>query len=151
VVMAETANAGESVIEAFRGLHAHILAQEFIPEARGIDIRAFVVGDKVVAAMQRQAKAGEFRANLHRGAKAKEVELTEEEKRVAVRAAQVLELNMAGVDLLRSQRGPLVIEVNSSPGLEGIQKSTGVDVAEEVIQFIERNVTKRGVPEHGLG
>jgi ribosomal protein S6--L-glutamate ligase len=139
VVLAETENAAESVIEAFRGLDAHILVQQFIKEAAGSDIRAFVVGDEVVAAMRREAREGEFRANLHRGAKAQPVKLSEEERRVAVRATKALGLNVAGVDLIRSDQGPLVLEVNSSPGLEGIQAATEIDVAGKIIRFLERD------------
>jgi ribosomal protein S6--L-glutamate ligase len=137
VVLAETEAAAESVIEAFRDLDAHILAQQFVSEAVGTDIRAFVIGDKVVAAMRRQAREGEFRANLHRGGKAEGVEVTDAERRAAVAAATALGLNVAGIDLLRSNKGPLVIEVNASPGLEGIQRATRIDVAGKIIEFIE--------------
>jgi ribosomal protein S6--L-glutamate ligase len=139
VVLAETQKAAESVIEAFRGLDANILVQEYIKEAQGSDIRAFVVGGKVVAAMKRQAREGEFRSNLHRGGTAESVRLTPEERSTAARAAHVLRLNVAGVDLLRSNHGPVVLEVNSSPGLGGIELATNVDVAERIIQFIEKN------------
>ncbi|NUN15939.1 MAG: 30S ribosomal protein S6--L-glutamate ligase [Myxococcales bacterium] len=139
VVLAETKKAAESVIAAFRELDANILVQEFIAEAGGSDIRAFVVGGKVVAAMRRQGAPGEFRSNLHRGGKATVVKLTPEERSTAVRAAKAMGLNVAGVDLLRSRHGPLVIEVNSSPGLEGIEKATGVDVAGSIIEFLERH------------
>ena len=139
VVLAETRKAAESVIEAFRGLDANILVQEFIKEAGGMDIRAFVVGGKVVAAMKRQAKDGEFRSNLHRGGSAERIKLTPEERSTAVRSAKMLGLNVAGVDMLRSNHGPVVMEVNSSPGLEGIEKSTGVNVAGKIIEFIEKN------------
>lgn len=139
VVLAETRKAAESLIEAFRGLNAHFLVQEFIKEAGGADIRCLVVGDKVVAAMKRQAKDGEFRSNLHRGGSASLTRLTPEERATAVKAAKVMGLNVAGVDLLRSERGPLIMEVNSSPGLEGIEKATGKDVAGMIIQFIEKN------------
>lgn len=145
VVLAETRNAAESVIEAFRGLDAHILVQEFIAEAKGSDIRAFVVGNEVVAAMRRQARPGEFRANLHRGARAVPIELSDLERRTALRATRALGLHLAGVDLIRSDKGPLVIEVNASPGLEGIQAATGVDVADKIIAFIEEHV-KEGRP-----
>lgn len=137
VVLAETIKAAESVIQAFYGLKTNILVQEFISEARGADIRCFVVGKKVVASMMRQAKHGEFRSNLHRGGTAKLVKLTPEERKTALSAAHVLGLNVAGVDLLRSERGPLVMEVNSSPGLEGIERVTGKDIAGMVIEFIE--------------
>lgn len=139
VVLAETRKAAESLIEAFRGLNAHFLVQEFIKEAGGADIRCLVVGDKVVAAMKRQAKDGEFRSNLHRGGSASLVRLTPQERATAIKAAKVMGLNVAGVDLLRSERGPLIMEVNSSPGLEGIEAATGKDVAAMIIQFIEKN------------
>jgi ribosomal protein S6--L-glutamate ligase len=144
VVMAETEKAAESVIEAFRGLDAHILVQEFVKEAAGSDIRAFVVGDEVVAAMKREARDGDFRANLHRGGKAQPVKITEDERRTAVRATKVLGLNVAGVDLIRSAKGPLVLEVNGSPGLEGIQAATDVDVATLIIRFLERDSAEKG-------
>jgi ribosomal protein S6--L-glutamate ligase len=151
VVLAETEKAAESVIEAFRGLDAHILAQEFIAESGGSDLRAFVVGDEVVAAMKRQAAKGEFRANLHRGAKAEAVELSDQERRMALRATKALGLNVAGVDLIRSNDGPLVIEVNASPGLEGIQTATGVDVAMKIITLIEENAGKGPDATRGRG
>ncbi len=140
VVLAETQKASESVIEAFRGLDANILVQEYIKESNGSDIRCFVVGDKVVAAMIRRAKEGEFRANIHRGGVAEAIEITDEERQTAIQAAQEMGLMVAGVDLLRSERGALVLEVNSSPGLRGIESATGVDVAGEIINYIERNV-----------
>ncbi|MFN3714098.1 MAG: 30S ribosomal protein S6--L-glutamate ligase [Alcanivoracaceae bacterium] len=139
VVLAETRQAAESVIEAFMGLSANIMVQEYIREAKGADIRCFVIGGKVVAAMKRQAKDGEFRSNLHRGGVASLVRITPKERATAVRAAQVMGLNVAGVDLLRSDRGPLVMEVNSSPGLEGIEGATGRDVAGMIIAFAEQN------------
>lgn len=139
VVLAETHNAAESVIEAFRGLKANIIVQEFIKEAKGHDLRCFVVGDKVVAAMIRQAKEGEFRSNLHRGGVASTVKITPAERVTAIKAARAMGLNVAGVDILRSNHGPVVIEVNSSPGLEGIESSTGKDVAGEIIEFIEKS------------
>ncbi len=138
VVLAETKKAAESVIEAFRGLNANILAQEYIKEAGGADIRCLVVGDKVVAAMKRQGKEGEFRSNLHRGGTASVVKITPEERSTATRAAKILGLNVAGVDLLRSNHGPVVLEVNSSPGLEGIETATGKDIAKLIIEFIEK-------------
>jgi ribosomal protein S6--L-glutamate ligase len=137
VILAERASASQSVIEAFRGLYANFLVQEFIAEAKGADIRCFVVGSRVVAAMRRQAKRGEFRSNLHRGGTAKSVELDDVETETAIRAARVLGLNVAGVDLLRSKRGPLVLEVNSSPGLEGIEAASGEDVAGAIIDYID--------------
>lgn len=139
VVLAETRKAAESVIEAFRGLDANILVQEYIKEAGGMDLRAFVVGQRVVAAMKRQAAEGEFRSNLHRGGTAERIKLTPEERSIAVRAARAVGLNVAGVDMLRSNHGPVVMEVNSSPGLEGIERASGLDVASKVIAFIEKN------------
>lgn len=140
VVLAETTQAAESVIEAFMGLKANIMVQEYIKESCGEDIRCFVIGDKVVAAMKRRAKPGEFRSNLHRGGTAELIKITPEERKTAIKAAHVMGLNVAGVDILRSERGPLVVEVNSSPGLEGIEKSTQEDIAEMIIMFIEKNV-----------
>lgn len=137
VVLAETRKAAESVIEAFMGLSANIMVQEYIKEAGGADIRCFVVDGKVVAAMKRQAQEGEFRSNLHRGGSASLIKITPKERATAVRAAQIMGLNVAGVDLLRSSRGPLVMEVNSSPGLQGIEEATGKDVAGLIIKFIE--------------
>jgi ribosomal protein S6--L-glutamate ligase len=142
VILAETPKAAESVIDGLRQMKAHFLVQEFIKESNGCDIRAFVIGDKVVASMMRKAKDGEFRSNLHRGGTAIQVEISEEEARVAVNAAKALGLNVAGVDLLRSARGPLVLEVNSSPGLQGIENSTGLDIADMIIDYIEKNVDK---------
>ena len=139
VVLAETKKAAESVISAFRQLDANILVQEYIKEARGADIRAFVVGGKVVAAMKRQAAPGEFRSNLHRGGHAEVAKLTPAERATSVRAAKTMELNVAGVDLLRSDSGPMVLEVNSSPGLEGIERASGVDIADTIIEYIEDN------------
>jgi ribosomal protein S6--L-glutamate ligase len=137
VVLAEKPSASQSVIEAFRGLYANFLVQEFIREANGRDVRCFVVGDEVVAAMQREAVPGDFRSNLHRGGTGSKVELTERERETALRAARAMELGIAGVDLLRSERGPLVLEVNASPGLEGIEAVTGVDVAAAVTGYLE--------------
>jgi len=136
VVLAERLSASRGVIEAFRGLYANFLVQEFIAEADGADIRCFVVGERVVAAMHRQAEAGEFRSNLHRGGKASSVRLSPAEKKTALRAAKVMGLEVAGVDLLRSRSGPLVLEVNSSPGLEGIEGATGCDVAGAIIEHV---------------
>jgi ribosomal protein S6--L-glutamate ligase len=138
VVLAENHQAAESIIEAFRGLKAQILVQEFIKEAKGADLRCLVVGDKVVASMKRQGGEGEFRSNIHRGGSASSIRLTPEERSTAVRSAKIMGLNVAGVDILRSNHGPVVMEVNSSPGLEGIEKSTGKDVAEAIIMFIEK-------------
>ena len=138
VVLAETTAAASSVIEAFHGLEQNILIQQFIKEANGADIRALVVGRKVVAAMKRQAVAGEFRSNIHRGGRAKKVRLSAESRKTALAAARVLGLRVAGVDMIESAEGPMVMEVNSSPGLEGIQKTTEVDVAASIIEHIER-------------
>ncbi|HLU46848.1 MAG TPA: 30S ribosomal protein S6--L-glutamate ligase [Planctomycetota bacterium] len=140
VVLAETRKAAQSVIEAFRGLDVNILVQEFIKEAEGSDVRALVVGDRVVAAMMRRGAPGEFRSNLHRGGRAEPTKLTPEERSTAMNAVKALGLRVAGVDLLRSNRGPLVMEVNSSPGLEGIERASGVDVAAKVIEYLEKNV-----------
>ena len=138
VVLADTDNAAESVIAAFRQLDTYILVQEFIAEAGGADIRAFVVDNKVVASMHRQGAQGEFRSNLHRGGTASAIKLTPEEKSTALRAARVMGLKVAGVDMLRSNHGPVVMEVNSSPGLEGIESATGVDVAQAIIEYLEK-------------
>ncbi len=151
VVLAETQKAAESVIEAFMGLKANILVQEYIKEAGGADIRCLVVGDKVVAAMKRQAKEGEFRSNLHRGGAASLIKITPEERSAAVRAANVMGLNVAGVDILRSNHGPVVMEVNSSPGLEGIEVATGKDVAGMIIEFIEKNAKPNKTQTRGKG
>tara|TARA_Y100001947_G_C10316339_1_gene294013 strand:+ start:512 stop:1390 length:879 start_codon:yes stop_codon:yes gene_type:complete len=137
IVLAETRKAAESVMSAFRQLEADILVQEFIKESSGTDIRALVVGDNVVAAMRRIAPEGEFRSNVHRGGRTEQITLNQEEEKIAVEAASVLGLRIAGVDLMRSKRGPLVLEVNSSPGLEGIEASSGVDVAGNIVRFIE--------------
>ena len=138
VVLAETRQAAESVIDAFRGLNAHILVQEYIEEAKGRDIRCLVVGNEVVAAIERRAKEGDFRSNLHRGGVATVVNITPQERAIAIKAAQTLGLEVAGVDILRARRGPLVMEVNASPGLEGIEKTTGIDIAARMIQWIEQ-------------
>jgi len=151
VVLAETHNAASSVIQAFMGLKANILAQEFIKEAGGSDIRCLVIGDKVIAAMRRQGKEGDFRSNLHRGGTASVVRITPEERSTAVRAAQTMGLNVAGVDVLRSNHGPVVLEVNSSPGLEGIETATQKDVAGEIITFIERGSVQRSTRTRGRG
>ncbi|MEB3341250.1 30S ribosomal protein S6--L-glutamate ligase [Okeania sp.] len=151
VVLAETYQAAKSVIEAFRGLDANILVQEFIAEADGADLRCFVVGDKVIAAMKRQGAEGEFRSNLHRGGKAEKIKLTPEERSTAMRSAKAMGLRVAGVDLLRSDRGPLVMEINSSPGLEGIENTTGVDVSGKIIEFLEKNAEKGQVRDRIKG
>ena len=151
VVLAETQKAAESVIEAFMGLKANILVQEYIKEAGGADVRCFVIGEKVVAAMKRQAKPGEFRSNLHRGGNASLIRITPEERSTATRAAKTMGLNVAGVDILRSNHGPVVMEVNSSPGLEGIENATGQDVAGKVIQFIESHAATGRTATRGRG
>ena len=140
VVLAETDKAAESVINAFKSVKANILVQEFIKEANGQDIRCFVVNGKVVAAMQRQAEKGEFRANIHQGGKASIIKITSDERRLAIKAAKTLNLAVAGVDIIRSNKGPLLLEVNSSPGLEGIEKATGIDIANSMILAIERRL-----------
>ena len=140
MVLAETMKAAESVMNAFKQVDADILIQEFIKESSGVDIRAIVVGKKVVAAMQRVAPEGEFRSNVHRGAATKHINLTPEEEEIAIKSTKVLGLSVAGVDLMRSKRGPLVLEVNSSPGLQGIELLTGADVAGEIISFIESSL-----------
>jgi len=151
VVLCETKKAAESVLEAFMGLNVSIMVQEYIKEAGGADIRCFVVGDKVVAAIKRQAQPGEFRSNLHRGGTASLIKITPEERSTAVRAARIMGLNVAGVDLLRSNHGPLVMEVNSSPGLEGIESATGKDVAGMIIGFLEKNAKKDKTRTRGKG
>lgn len=140
VVLADTAQAAKSTIEAFSGLKANILIQEFIAEAGGADIRAFVVDGKVVGAMKRQGKEGEFRSNLHRGGQSTIIELSKIERQTAIKAAKVMELSVAGVDILLSERGPLVLEVNSSPGLQGIETATKVDIATKIVEYVERGV-----------
>ncbi|MEJ5208858.1 30S ribosomal protein S6--L-glutamate ligase [Denitratimonas sp. CY0512] len=144
VVLAESLQASRSVVEAFRTLHANFLVQEFVAEAKGADLRCLVVGKRVVAAMQRQAMVDEFRSNLHRGGQAFAVELDEAERNTALQAAAAVGLRVAGVDLLRTRRGPLVLEVNSSPGLEGIEKLSGVNVAGEIISHVARAAARRG-------
>ena len=140
MVLAETMKAAESVMNAFKQVDADILIQEFIKESSGVDIRVIVVGKKVVAAMQRVAPEGEFRSNVHRGAATKHINLTSEEEEIAIKSTKILGLSVAGVDLMRSKRGPLVLEVNSSPGLQGIELLTGADVAGEIISFIESSL-----------
>ena len=150
VVLAETRKAAESVIEAFMGLKADILVQEYIKESAGADIRCFVIGDKVIAAMKRQANEGEFRSNLHRGGQASLVRITPTERKTAVAAAKAMGLNVAGVDLLRSSRGPLVMEVNSSPGLQGIEAATNKNVAGMIVEFIEKRARPWRTSTKGL-
>jgi ribosomal protein S6--L-glutamate ligase len=151
VILAETEASAASIIEAFSAANVNIMVQEFIREAGGRDIRALVVGEQVVAAMERSGRRGEFRSNLHRGGKATGVEISEDERRTALRAARVIGLNVCGVDMLRASRGPVVMEVNSSPGLEGIEKATGVDVAGAVIRFLEDNARHGDTETKGAG
>ncbi len=139
VVLADNQNSAESILEAFNGLQARVIVQEFIKEAKGADLRAFVVDGVVVGAMKRQGKEGEFRSNLHRGGSANIIELSDEEENAALKAAKAMGLGVAGVDLLQSARGPLILEVNSSPGLEGIEAATGKDIAGQIIKYVERN------------
>ncbi len=145
VVLAENKKAAQSVIEAFHGLHARIIVQEFIKEAKGADLRAFIVEGEVVGAMRRQAKKGEFRSNLHRGGTATVIKLTRAEKSAAITAAKKMGLGVAGVDMLSSKRGPLILEVNSSPGLEGIEGATKVDIATKIIRYLEKNAMKKKI------
>lgn len=151
VVLAETRKAAQSVLEAFMGLKSNIMVQEYIKEAGGADIRCFVIGDKVIAAMKRQALAGEFRSNLHRGGTASLIKLTPAERLTAVTAAKLIGLNVAGVDILRSNHGPVVMEVNSSPGLGGIENATGKDLAANIIEFIEKNAADSKTKTRGKG
>lgn len=151
VVLAETEKAAESVIQAFMGLKANIMVQEYIKEAGGADIRCFVVGDKVIAAMKRQAGPGEFRSNLHRGGSAELIKITPQERATATRAAKAMGLNVCGVDLLRSHHGTVVMEVNSSPGLEGIEAATGKDIAGQIIEYITRNAAPNKNRTRGRG
>ena len=151
VVLADTQRSAKSVVEAFRGANVNILVQEFIKEAGGADIRAFVIGGKVVAAMQRQGAEGEFRSNLHRGGSAKSMKITAEERSTAIRAAKAMGLNVCGVDMLRSNHGPVVMEVNSSPGLEGVEKATGIDVAGQIIDFITHHAKPGKTKTRGRG
>ncbi len=151
VVLGETAGAAKSMIQAFGGLKANILVQEFIKEAGGSDIRCLVIGDKVVAAMMRTGPEGEFRSNLHRGGAAQKIKITPEERSTAVRSAHIMGLNVCGVDLLRSSHGPVVMEVNSSPGLEGLENATGIDVAGKIVEFIEKNARPNRTRTRGRG
>lgn len=151
VVLAETEKAAESVINAFKSLKANILVQEFVKEAQGRDIRCFVVGKKIVASMERVAAKGEFRANVHLGATVHSVKLTSEERQLAIKAAEVLGLRCAGVDIIRSKQGPKVLEVNSSPGLEGIEEATKRDIASDIICYIEENARPNAVKTKGKG
>ena len=151
VVLADTNRSAKSVIEAFRASNVNILIQEFIKEAGGTDIRALVVGGKVVAAMQRQGAEGEFRSNLHRGGSAQTIKLSPEERSTAVRSAKAMGLNVCGVDMLRANHGPVVMEVNSSPGLEGVEKATGIDIAGKIVEFMEKNAKSGRTRTKGKG
>ncbi|MBR2575431.1 MAG: 30S ribosomal protein S6--L-glutamate ligase [Loktanella sp.] len=151
VVLADTDRSAKSVVEAFRGAGVNILLQEFIKEAGGTDIRAIVVGGKVVAAMKRTGAEGEFRSNLHRGGSAQVIKLSPEERSTAIRSAKAMGLNVCGVDMLRSNHGPVVMEVNSSPGLEGVEKATGLDIATKIIEYIEKNAKPNATKTKGKG
>jgi ribosomal protein S6--L-glutamate ligase len=151
VILAESHQSAVSIINAFKEMHAKILVQEFIEESRGTDIRCFVIGDKVVASMKRQAKEGEFRANVHQGGKATEVKLSKQERAIAISAAKTMGLKVAGVDLIRSNHGPLVLEINSSPGLEGIEKTTHVNIAANIIEYIEKHAKPLSVRDRFTG
>ncbi len=150
-MLAETRNTAASIIEAFKGLEANILVQEFISEASGSDIRCLVVGGKVIASMKRQGREGDFRSNLHQGGSASQVKITPEERSTAVRSAKIMGLGFCGVDILRSNHGPVVMEVNSSPGLEGIEKTTDIDVAGKLIDYIEKNAQPGKTKTKGKG
>lgn len=151
VVLADTDRSAKSVIEAFRGVNVNILVQEFIKEAGGTDIRAFVIGGRVIAAMKRSGAEGEFRSNLHRGGSAQMVKISPEERSTAVRAAKTLGLNVCGVDMLRANHGAVIMEVNSSPGLEGVEKATGIDVAGKIIEFLEKEARPGRTGTRGRG
>lgn len=151
VVLAETVASAKSIIEAFSAANINILVQEYIREAAGSDVRALIVGGEVVAAMKRTGRSGDFRSNLHRGGKAESIKLNDEERRTAIRSAEILGLNVCGVDMLRAKRGPVVIEVNSSPGIEGMEMATGVDVAAAIIQFLERRAAPHSTATKGAG
>lgn len=151
VVLADTDRSAKSMVEAFRGVNVNILVQRFVKEAGSSDVRAFVIGDKVVAAMMRTGADGDFRSNLHRGGSAKVIKLTPAERRTALKAAKAMGLNVCGVDMLRANDGPVVMEVNSSPGLEGLENATGIDVAEKIIEFIENNAKPNRTATKGKG
>ncbi len=151
VMLAETENSAKSVVEAFRGANINILVQEFIKEAGGTDIRCFVIGDKVVASMQRSGAEGDFRSNLHQGGTAQKIKITSQERAAAVSAAKAMGLNVCGVDMLRSNHGPVIMEINSSPGIEGIEKATELDIAGKVIEFIEKNAKPNNSKTKGKG
>lgn len=145
VILADSHQSAVSIINAFKEMRANILVQEFIEESRGTDIRCFVIGDKVVAAVKRMAKEGEFRANVHQGGKAVKVKLSPQERAIAISAAKTMGLKVAGVDIIRSNHGPLVLEINSSPGLEGIEKATGINIAGNIIKYIEKKAKPMGI------
>lgn len=151
VVLADSNRSAKSVVEAFRGAKVNIMVQEFIKEAGGADIRALVVGGRVIAAMQRKGAEGEFRSNLHRGGSAQPIKISPEERSTAIRAAKTMGLNVCGVDMLRANHGAVVMEVNSSPGLEGVEKATGIDVAGKIIEFLEKNASKGSTKTRGRG
>lgn len=151
VVLADTKRSAKSVVEAFRGAGVNILVQEFIKEAGGTDIRAIVIGGKVVAAMKRTGAAGDFRSNLHRGGTAEVIKLSPEERLTAIRSAKAMGLNVCGVDMLRGNHGPVVMEVNSSPGLEGVEAATGLDIASKIIEYIEKNAKPNATKTKGKG
>ncbi|WP_028387951.1 30S ribosomal protein S6--L-glutamate ligase [Legionella fairfieldensis] len=151
VILADSHQSAVSIINAFKEMSANILVQEFIEESRGTDIRCFVIGDKVVAAVKRQAKEGDFRANVHQGGKAVKVKLSPQERAIAISAAKTMGLKVAGVDLIRSNHGPLVLEINSSPGLEGVEKATHVNIAAKIIQYVEKNAKPKGVNQRFQG
>ena len=151
VILADSHQSGISIINAFKEMSANILVQEFIKESHGTDIRCFVVGDKVIAAIKRQAKEGEFRANVHQGGKATKVKLTPQDRAISVAAAKTMGLKVAGVDLIRSNHGPLVLEINSSPGLEAVEKASGVNIATKIIQYIEKNARPKGMHQRFEG
>lgn len=151
VVLGETHSSAKSVIEAFNGVSVNILVQEFIKEAGGMDIRCFVIGDKVIAAMKRQGAEGDFRSNLHRGGSAQRIKITPQERATAVGAAKAMGLNVCGVDMLRANHGPVVMEVNSSPGIEGLEKATGIDVADKIIEYLETNAKPGKTKTRGKG
>lgn len=151
VILADSHQSAVSIINAFKETATNILVQEFIEESRGTDIRCFVIGSKVVASMKRQAKEGEFRANVHQGGKASRVTLTPQERAIAISAAKAMGLKVAGVDLIRSNHGPLVLEINSSPGLEGIEKATHINIAGKIIQYIEKNAKPKGLNQRFQG
>lgn len=151
VFLADSHQSAVSIVNAFKEMHVNILVQEFIEESRGTDIRCLVIGEKVVAAVRRQAKEGEFRANVHQGGKAHKVKLTAQERAIAIKAAKTMGLKVAGVDLLRSNKGPMVLEINSSPGLEAVEKTTQINIAGEIIQYIEKHAKPMGINKRFQG